>query len=195
MIVEDIERARVDLLELLRTRAFERRAVTLASGKASDFYIDCKQVTLDAIGHLLVGALLFEEIRAYERRTGRSVRAVGGLTLGADPIASAVAMTSALKDAPVPAFIVRKEPKRHGTAAYLEGLATIEKGAEVVVVEDVVTTGESAMKAVSRVREHGLAVNLVLGLVDRLEGGREHLSAMGVDLVTLYDRRSFLPDA
>src|SRR5262245_28916103 len=141
------------LLELLRTYAFEKRQVVLASGKPSNFYIDCKQVTLSAAGHVLVGKLLFDEIRAYEERTRRKIGGVGGLTLGADPIASAVSLTSALEKHPIPAFIVRKEPKKHGTAQYLEGMGNIPAGSEVVVVEDVVTTGESAWKAVARSRD------------------------------------------
>jgi orotate phosphoribosyltransferase len=138
----------------------------------------------------LVGKLLFEEIV----KTGRKISGVGGLTLGADPIASAVSMTSALAGYPIPAFIVRKEPKKHGTEQYLEGLGNIAAGSEVVVVEDVVTTGESARKAVERTRQAGLTVRLVLGLVDRLEGGREHLSASDIALVTLFDRRDFLDE-
>lgn len=183
-----------ELLELLRTRAFERRPVVLASGRASSFYIDCKRVTLDARGHVLVGRVLFSRITGYEARSGRTVAGVGGLTLGADPIASAVAYTSALEGHPIPAFIVRKEPKKHGTAQYLEGLENIASGAEVIVVEDVVTTGESAAKAVLRAREAGLAVTRVLGLVDRLEGGREALEALGIELETLFTRADFLPE-
>src|SRR5688572_22740607 len=100
------EEARSRLLEQLRTRAFERREVTLSSGKKSDFYIDCKQVTLDAVGDVLVGRCLFREVEQYERRTSRRIAGVGGLPLGADPIASSVAMTSALEDHPIPAFLV-----------------------------------------------------------------------------------------
>lgn len=182
--------ARAALLDLLRTRAFEKRAVVLQSGKPSNFYIDCKQVTLSAEGHVLVGKLLLEEIRKWPRK----ISAVGGLTLGADPIASAVSLTSALEKQPIPAFIVRKEPKKHGTEQYLEGTRNIAAGAEVVVVEDVVTTGESAAKAVERTRNAGFVVNLVLGLVDRLEGGREHLTGRGLTLITLFDRRDFLAE-
>jgi orotate phosphoribosyltransferase len=187
-------RAREDLLEMLRRKAFERREVTLASGKKSNFYIDCKQVTLDAMGHVLVGRVLFEQVLAFEQRSRIAVKGVGGLTLGADPIASAVSLTSALEGHPIPAFIVRKEPKKHGTEAYLEGLGNIPPGAEVVVVEDVVTTGESSQKAVTRVRAAGLSVKLVLGLVDRLEGGRERLAADRLELVTLFDRRDFIDE-
>lgn len=178
----------MELLELLKTKAFEKREVILASGKPSNFYIDCKQVTLSAEGHVLVGEALFDLIQ----RTGRPIKGVGGLTLGADPIASAVSLISAQRGHPIPAFIVRKEPKKHGTEQYLEGLGNIPAGSEVVVVEDVVTTGESAWKAVDRSRKAGLVVNLVLGLVDRLEGGREHLTAQGVELQTLFDRHNFL---
>lgn len=190
----DLEQARQELLELLRKKAFERREVTLASGKKSNFYIDCKQVTLDATGHVLIGKLLLREVQRYTARTGRRVHGIGGLTLGADPMASAVSLTSALAGDPIPAFIVRKEPKKHGTEAYLEGLGNLPPGGEAVILEDVVTTGESAKKAVERSRASGLAVHLVLGLVDRLDGGREHLAASGVELVTLFDRRDFIEE-
>jgi orotate phosphoribosyltransferase len=179
---------------MLKLRAFEKRAVVLASGRPSNFYIDCKQVTLSAQGHVVVGRLLFDEIVKWETSRSAEIRGVGGLTLGADPIASEVSMTSALELHPIPAFLVRKEPKKHGTEQYLEGMGNIPAGSEVVVVEDVVTTGESAAKAVVRTREAGYVVHLVLGLVDRLEGGREHLTGLGLTLVTVFDRRDFLDE-
>ena len=188
------EGMRVELLELLRTRSFARRAVTLSSGKASNFYIDCKQVTLDARGHVLIGKLLFDALRAVETSEGVRFEGVGGLTLGADPLASAVSLTSSLEGHPLPAFIVRKEPKAHGTGAYLEGMGNIAAGGHLVVLEDVVTTGRSAMVAVDRVRAAGYRVGLVLALVDRLDGGREVIEAAGLKLVTLFDRRDFMPD-
>ena len=194
MRVDSIEAARADLLTLLTERSFARREVKLVSGRHSNFYVDCKQTTLHPAGHVLVGHMLLDAIHAYEARTGKKIAAVGGLTLGADPIASAVAYTSALKDAPIPAFIVRKEAKGHGTGAYLEGMSNVPDGAEVCVVEDVVTTGGSALKAVERVRAAGYTVNLVLALVDRLEGGRENTESTDVELVTLYTRRDFLSD-
>jgi orotate phosphoribosyltransferase len=193
--VTDLAAHRVALKELLATRAFERRRVTLASGRLSNFYLDCKQVTLDAFGHVLVGRLLFAALAEHERQGGGKIVGVGGLTLGADPIASAVSLISALEGAPVPAFIVRKEPKGHGTGAYLEGARNLVPGGELAVVEDVVTTGDSALKAVRRVREAGFRVGLVLGLVDRLEGGREAIEAEQLRLVTLFSRRDFLSDA
>jgi orotate phosphoribosyltransferase len=179
------------LLKLLTTKSYSEKEVTLASGKTSDFYLDCKQTTLSAEGQVLMGRLYFAEIDRYERRTGRKILAVGGLTLGADPIATAIAMTSALAGHPVDAFIVRKEPKGHGTGAWLEGCDQFCDGIEVVVVEDVATTGASALKAVKRVRDAGYKVNLVLGLVDRLEGGREAIEKADLEFISLFDRDDF----
>lgn len=183
----DADRAR--LLELLRTLSFERRKVVLASGRESDFYIDCKRTALTAEGHVLIGRLGFELVRAVQPL----VRGVGGLTLGADPIASAIALTSALVGQPVDAFIVRKEPKGHGTGQWIEGRRTIPDGSRVVVLEDVVTSGGSALKAIERCRAEQLEPVLCLALVDRLEGGREAIEATGVPLRALFDRKDFIP--
>jgi orotate phosphoribosyltransferase len=182
----DTDRAR--LLALLRTLSFERRKVILASGKESDFYVDCKRTTLTAEGHVLVGRLLFDRVR----RIQPLVRGVGGLTLGADPIASAIALTSFLEGAPVDSFIVRKEPKGHGTGQWIEGRKTIPDGSRVVVIEDVVTTGGSALKAIERCRVEKLEPVACLALVDRLEGGREAIEAQGVPLEALFTREDFL---
>ncbi len=184
-----LETDRTRLLELLRTLSFERRKVILASGKESDFYIDCKRTTLTAEGHVLVGRLLFEKVR----RIRPLVRGVGGLTLGADPIASAIALTSFLAGEQVDAYIVRKEPKGHGTGQWIEGRKTIPDGSRVVVIEDVVTTGGSALKAIERCRAEKLEPVLCLALVDRLEGGREAIEAQGVPLDALFTRKDFIP--
>jgi orotate phosphoribosyltransferase len=203
-----LDRDHTRLLELLRTLSFERRKVVLASGKESDFYIDCKRTALTAEGHVLVGRLLFEKVR----RLRPPVRGVGGLTLGADPIASAVALTSFLEDErqraqgqpdaaahqgppgiTVDAFIVRKEPKGHGTGQWIEGRKTIPDGSRVVVIEDVVTTGGSALKAIERCRAENLEPVACLALVDRMEGGREAIEAQGVPLDALYTRKDFIP--
>ncbi len=183
------ESDRARLLELLRTLSFERRKVTLASGKESDFYIDCKRTALTAEGHVLVGRCLLSEVLAIQPL----VRAVGGLTLGADPIASAIALTSFLDGHPVDAFIVRKEPKGHGTGQWIEGRTTIPDGSRVVVLEDVVTSGGSALKAIERCRAERLEVVACLALVDRLEGGRGAIEASGVPLRPLFTRKDFLP--
>jgi orotate phosphoribosyltransferase len=183
----DGDRAR--LLELLRTLSFERRKVVLASGKESDFYVDCKRTALTAEGHVLVGRVLFEKVSKIRPL----VRGVGGLTLGADPIASAIALTSFLQGEPVDAFIVRKEPKGHGTGQWIEGRKTIPDGSRVVVIEDVVTTGGSALKAIERCRAERLEPVACVALVDRLEGGREAIEAQGVRLDALFTRKDFIP--
>ncbi|MGA8891216.1 MAG: orotate phosphoribosyltransferase [Anaeromyxobacteraceae bacterium] len=179
---------RARLLVLLRELSFERRKVILASGKESDFYVDCKRTALTAEGHVLVGRLLFDRIRAMKPL----VRGAGGLTLGADPLASAVAYTSFLEGEPVDAFIVRKEPKGHGTGQWIEGRKTIPDGSRVAVLEDVITTGGSAMKAIERCRQEGLVVAGCFALVDRVEGGREAIEALGVPVDALFTRRDFL---
>ncbi len=192
MSLMDHDRSR--LLELLTALSFQRREITLASGRTSNFYVDCKDTALSAEGHLLIGRLLFAAIRSYELSAGQKVSGVGGLTLGADPIASAVSLTSALAGAPIPAFIVRKEPKGHGTETWLEGGKNLAPGSTLVVVEDVITTGGSALKAVHRVREAGFVVPLCLALVDRLEGGREAIEREKLDVISLYTRRDFMAD-
>jgi len=176
------------LLELLRTRAFQEREVVLSSGRTSRFYIDCKQVSLDAEGAALIGELFHA---AIEEIAPQAV-AVGGLTLGADPLATATSVVSFQRGRPRAAFIVRKEPKGHGTNQWLE--STRLSGGDVVILEDVVTTGASTLKAVERARAAGLRVVHALGLVDRLEGGREAV-IRETPLTTLFTRRDFLPDA
>jgi orotate phosphoribosyltransferase len=187
MVGSDLwERHRARLGELLKQLAYEERDVTLASGRKSNFYIDCKQAVLTAEGHFLVGWLMNRLLaeRAPE------VEAIGGLTMGADPLSSAVATMSYLAGRPLQAFYVRKEPKGHGTGQWLEGIKNLRPGMPVAILEDVVTTGGSALKAISRVREFGLKVSLVVGLVDREEGGAESLAAE-VPLITLFRKRDF----
>jgi orotate phosphoribosyltransferase len=184
------ERNRQRLLTLLKWLSFEEREVTLASGLKSNFYIDCKQTVLTAEGHFLVGSL-FNRILA-ERAP--EVEAIGGVTMGADPLASAVSTLSFLTGRPLPAFYVRKEAKGHGTAAWIEGTKSLRPGMPVAILEDVVTTGGSALKAIARAREHGLKVAIILGIVDREEGGREVLEKEA-PLVSLFRRRDFLPAA
>jgi orotate phosphoribosyltransferase len=163
-----METLRRQLLELLREKSFRYspdKPFKLVSGLESPYYIDCRPTTHNAEGLALVGEVFFDRIRDMK------VQAIGGLTMGADPIAHATALTSFLKGGPINAFSVRQRPKDHGTGGVLVGDVT--PGDRVVVVEDVVTTGGSALRAVAAAREFGLKVVKVLILVDREEGGKE----------------------
>lgn len=163
------------LIELLLVHSYQYRAdppFALSSGRTSPHYLDCKAVTLHPEGLHLVGGLGYEIVQ----RLG--ARAVGGLTLGADPISCAIAMHSFLRSTPLRAFVVRKEPKPHGMARWIEG--GIAEGTRVAVVDDVITTGGSTVLAIDRAREAGLIVEDVLVLVDREEGARANLESHGV---------------
>lgn len=176
--------AHEQLVRLLATRSAKRGDFVLASGRRSSLYIDCRLTTMSPEGQLLIG----RDGLAALRHTGWPVDAVGGLTLGADPIAYAMAHASALAHeqgtgAMVRGFTVRKEPKQHGTGKRVEG--PFQVGDRVVVVEDVITTGGSALKAVEAIREAGGHVLGVLALVDREEGGREVLEGAGLPVVSM----------
>jgi orotate phosphoribosyltransferase len=173
-----------DLLYRQSFRYSEQPAFKLTSGPMSRYYIDCKKVTLDPKGATLIGRLVFDRIKTLRPQ------GIGGLTLGADPIALAVAVTSHLEGQPIPAFIIRKEPKGHGSQTWIEG--NLSEGAAVVVVEDVVTTGRSTLKAIERLKAHGCKILKVLALVDRQEGGREAIEASGYSLESLFTVDDFL---
>ncbi len=179
------ERAR--LKEIIIDLSYEKRKVVLASGRESDFYFDGKQTTLHPEGGYLTGKLFFEAIKDVA-----GIEGVGGLTLGADPIATATSVVSYLEGQPIPAFIIRKEPKGHGTGAWLEGRKNFRPGAAVVIVEDVVTTGGSSMKAVRRAEEEGLKVLGIVALVDREEGGRENIEKEGYWLKAIFTKSEIL---
>jgi orotate phosphoribosyltransferase len=179
--------ARADLLELLRTLSFARRRVTLASGRESDFFIDCKQAVLTAEGHALVGELL---LLALERLPG--VAAVAGVELGGCPLASAVSTASARSARPLDALYLRKGAKEHGTRRLIEGGTRLPAGAGVALLEDVVTTGGSTLAAADKLREAGFSIAGVIALVDRLEGGREAIVAQGLVFEAIYTRADFM---
>jgi len=177
------------LLELLRERSFARKKVVLASGRESDFFIDCKQTVLGAEAHALVGELMLEALAQLP-----ACDAVAGVELGGCPLASAVALVSHQKNTPKDAIYVRKEVKDHGSKRALEGDSRLAQGAALVILEDVTTTGGSTLKAVEKLRGAGYVVAGVVTLVDRLEGGREAIEAAGLPLVAVYTRRDFIPD-
>ena len=183
---------RARLLALLISCSYEEREVTLSSGQKSGFYIDCKQTVLRGEGHALVGRLFLRMLAAAETGADGHVHAAcGGLTMGADPLASALSLTAYLGGRDLHAIYVRKEAKGHGTGAYLEGAGAVAAGSRVAIVEDVVTTGGASVKAIERLRAGGYVVDTVLAIVDREAGGREALAALGCELHALYSLRDF----
>jgi orotate phosphoribosyltransferase len=174
----DINTVRNKLLDLLCQEAYKEGDFVLSSGQPSKYYINCKPVTLHPQGALATGRLLLAMLPT-------DTHAVAGLTLGADPIVSAVSIVSAYENRPIPALIVRKEAKAHGTQAYIEG-QILPEGANVMVLEDVVTTGQSAMKAVERLRDAGYIVEQVISLVDRKQGGADFYQSQGLKFEAVY---------
>jgi len=166
------------LLQLLAQRAYRHGQFTLASGRQSDHYVNCKPVSLSGVGLALLGRELLQLVEP-------EAVAVAGLTLGADPLVSAVALQAALEGRSLDALIVRKEAKGHGTGAWLEGPLP-QPGDRITVLEDVVTTGGSALKAVTQLQEAGYRVDRVVAIVDRQEGGAEAMAAAGLELRSLF---------
>lgn len=158
------------LIKLIYDKAFRYSEVPcfkLVSGKLSNYYFNCKAVTLSPEGLYLIGNIIYDMIADSD------IKGIGGLTLGADPIAMAVAYTSYLKGKPVEALVVRKKPKEHGTMQWIEG--NIQAGDSVVVIDDVITTGSSTIQAITRFKDAGIFVKKVIVLVDRQEGGKENI--------------------
>ncbi|MFO1462196.1 MAG: orotate phosphoribosyltransferase [bacterium] len=179
---------RLRLKELILQYSYQKREVRLASGRMSDFYFDGKQTTLHPEGAALVGQLMGDLLNLHFPEA----QAVGGPTLGADPITTAIGVTSFLRGFPMPGFIVRKEPKGHGTMSWIEGSAHLKPGMRVVLVEDVITTGGSILKACRAVREAGLVPLGVAVIVDREEGGREGLEQEGLKVVSIFKKTELL---
>jgi len=171
---------RKKLLKLVKKKALTIGDITLSSGKKSNYYIDCRKITLDPEGAYLVASILLEFFR--EKR----IDAVGGLTLGADPICGALAAVSYNLDNPLPAFIVRKKSKKHGTRNSVEG--NLKPGYRVAVVDDVATSGGSLLQVVEIVQDMGCDVIKVVVIVDRDEGARELLAKKGIRLESIFSR-------
>ena len=167
-----------ELLELLKNYAYKKGEFKLSSGKTSEHYVNCKPVTLSGRGLTLSSLLLLKEVETSY---------VGGLTLGADPLVSGVALVSALDSRLVNGLIVRKEAKGHGTQAYIEGLLPPE-GTKITVLEDVITTGGSAIKAATRLRDAGYVVERVVAIVDRQEDKEadEFMQSVNLELRSLF---------
>lgn len=182
---------RLVLRDLLRERAVGRGEIKLSSGRMSDWYVNCKSI-LTAIGLELVA----EQFHHILVSTAEEVRAVGGLTMGADPWTTAVSLWSrCYGKATIQPFFVRKEPKQHGTKQYVEAAQEIFDGRYVAIIDDVVTTGRSALLAIERSKEAGLVPVLCLTIVDREEdNGRQNIEASGIPVVSLFTRRDLLDD-
>lgn len=175
------------LIQLILEKAFkysEEPVFKLVSGRMSNYYFNCKAVTLHPEGMYLIGNIIFDMIQES------GAKGIGGLTLGADPIAGAVTYTSYLRKKPVEAFVVRKNAKAHGTMQWIEG--NIIAGDKVVVVDDVITTGKSTIEAITRAKEGGLEVVKVIALVDRQEGGKENIEALGHKVETVVTREEVM---
>jgi orotate phosphoribosyltransferase len=184
----EIDAARARLRDIIHQRSFGRGEIKLASGRVSDFYFNLKPAMLDAEGAALLAQLTLDAL------AGERIDYVGGLEMGAVPIAGAVAQLSFMTGAPMQAFFVRKKPKEHGARLSVEGLMPGEtlRGKRVVIVEDVTTTGGSAMKAVEAARDDGAEIAFVLTIVDREEGATEAFAAQALDFRAIYRASEFL---
>ena len=180
------------LKKLLLEKSVRTGSFTLASGKQSDLYIDCRVTTLDPVGANLIGDLGWHAVRSKIHSEHLKVDAIGGMTMGADPISLAVGMTSAMKhpEEALQVFTVRKEPKGHGIGKQIEG--NFKAGDQVIVVDDVITTGGSTLKAIDAIEREGGKVAFCLVLVDREEGGRQAIEARGIHVIPLFTRTTLL---
>lgn len=169
------------LIQLIRQVSYREGDFTLASGQKSRFYIDLKSTTLHPDGAYWIGQLSVEKLLS----SGLLIQAVGGLTLGADPLATAISLAARERGLSWPAFIVRKESKDHGTGRFIEGTENLRSGASVIVLEDVVTTGGSSLKAIERLRQAGYHPVAALTVVDREQGGAQRIEAAGVQFLSL----------
>jgi orotate phosphoribosyltransferase len=174
---------RAALQTLIREKALRFGEFTLASGKKASYYLDCREVTLDAQGARLVGEGMLDLI------AGDTPALVGGMAIGADPITAAILTLAGTRNIPLRGVMVRKEAKQHGTGKFVEG--PFREGESLVIVEDVVTTGGSSLLAIERCEAVGLKVKRVLAIIDRLEGGREAFAAKGYELTTLFTVKDF----
>ncbi len=171
------------LSDLIKQQALKFGDFTLASGKQANFYLDCRQVTLDSRGAQLIGAGMLEML------ADDIPDLVGGMAIGADPITAAILTLAGIQNIPLRGVMVRKEPKGHGLGKHVEG--PYKEGERLVIVEDVVTTGGSSLKAIEHCEAVGLKVDRVLAIIDRLEGGREAFAARGYELTTLFTIKDF----
>lgn len=181
-----------ELLDILLAKSIKTGHFILASGKESDLYCDCRVTTLDAKGANLIGQVGWQLVQEEILPKYPEAVAIGGMTMGADPISLAVGMYSAQSERPLKVFTVRKEAKDHGRGKRIEG--NFESGQQIIVVDDVITTGGSTIKAIDAIEAEGGKVVAALVLVDREEGGREAIEGRGVPVYPLFTRKSIFGD-
>ncbi len=177
------------LIELMQREALQRGTFTLASGKTASYYLDCRKVTLHPKGAGLIGNAMLNFISRHGATAGEIPEAVGGMAIGADPITASIVTIAGMQDIELNGFMVRKEPKGHGMGRQVEG--PVEPGQNVVIVEDVITSGGSALQAAEAAQAFGLNVLYVLAIIDRLAGGEAAFAAKGLKLHTLLTIRDF----
>ena len=183
----DVAAMKQRLAKILFDRSYMEGDFTLASGKKSDYYFDCRQTSLHPEGAWLIGSLFAEMLSDLD------VVAVGGMTMGADPLITATSVASHLKGGtPLAGLIVRKAVKDHGTGRYIEGLANVKAGDKVAMLEDVVSTGGSVLQACDRVHDAGLDVAVICCVLDRGEGGREKLLEAGYQVRAIFTRQELV---
>jgi len=187
-----MHQAAADLKALLLKKSVRTGNFTLASGKQSDLYIDCRVTALDPFGANLIGTLGWHAVRSKIHSEHLKIDAIGGMTLGADPVSLAIGMASASQhpDEALQVFTVRKEPKGHGAGKQIEG--NFKTGDTIIVVDDVITTGGSTLKAIDVIEQAGGKVAFCVVLVDREEGGREAIEARGIHVIPLFTRTTLL---
>jgi orotate phosphoribosyltransferase len=175
---------KTELISLVRAKALKFGDFTLASGKKATYYLDGKQVTLDPYGAKMVAEGILDLLAAE-----KMPKAIGGMSIGADPITSSVVVMSAVRNTPLVGFLVRKQSKGHGTNKFVEG--PVKPGDTVAIVEDVVTTGGSSLEAIERVKDFGLKVQRIIAIIDRMEGGAEAFAQRGYKFSSLLTIRDF----
>jgi len=185
MVAQDIQTIKSNLLKKLKKDAFFKEKVVLSSGKESNFYIDARLVTLTSEGAFLTASIILDLIKDL------NIDAIGGPTLGADPMVGAIAALSYLANKPLSTFIVRKAPKPHGRMRHIEG-PVLKDGARVVLIDDVATTGKSLVEAIEKLRQDGVRVLKAIVLIDRKEGASEILAQHGCPLISIFNSSDFL---
>lgn len=183
-----------EFVQIVRERSYEKKQVTLASGRTSDFYIDMKNTLLHPRGIWLASQLIGALVNARNEK-GEGIKGVGGLTMGADPLSTGVSLISQDWAQPLFACYIRKEPKSHGTQQWVEGMKNFKSGDKIIILEDVVTTGGSTLKSVERAKLAGLEVAGVITAVDRQEGGAENITKAGLQFDAIVTREMILSAA